>query len=56
MNFESLECENLDANELSDTKPHRVAGEHHDPGVFAWMMVGALGALLGATTVVILLF
>lgn len=56
MNIEGLECENLDVNELSDTEREQFAGKHHGSSMFAWAMIGALGAVLGATTVVVLLF
>ena len=42
MSVESLECENLDVNEVSAAERDQVAGKHPDTLMFAWTMVGAL--------------
>jgi len=56
MSVESLECENLDVNELSAAERDQIAGKHPDTLMFAWTMVGALAAVLGAMIVVILFY
>ena len=56
MKLESLECENLDVNELSDTERKQAAAKHPDTSMFAWTMIGALGTVLGLTTVVVLFY
>ena len=56
MSVESLECENLDVNELSATERDQVADRHPDTRMFAWTLIGALGTVLGLTILVVLFY
>jgi hypothetical protein len=52
MNVESLECENLDVNELSDTDLEQVAAGHRGSDLFTWGLIGTVGAVVGTAIVV----
>jgi hypothetical protein len=56
MSVESLECENLDVNDVSDIQSDQVADRHPDTRMFAWTLIGALGTVLGLTIVVVLFY
>jgi hypothetical protein len=56
MTTEILERDNREVTKLSGTERDQVAGEHHGSGAFAWAMIGALGAVVGATIVAIMFF
>ena len=52
MNVESLECENLDVNELSGTDLEQVAAGHRGSDLFTWGLIGTVGAVVGTAIVV----
>lgn len=56
MTTEILERANQEAGERSDAERDQPAGEHHGASPFAWAMIGALGAVVGAAIVVVLFF
>ena len=56
MTTEILERANRDAHERSDAERDQPAGEHDGASPFAWGMIGALGAVVGAAIIVVLFF